>query len=77
MKVKDNQNTCDITCKACKSTLKIGLDDLEYHYNFGHDSYLYVVCGACHRQSRVEQKDMPADWKSFVNNLIFSVALDD
>ncbi|MBI3633639.1 MAG: hypothetical protein HY226_05100 [Candidatus Vogelbacteria bacterium] len=77
MKVLENADVFEISCKACGSMLEITRDDLDYDFNFGHYSYLYVVCGACRRRVDLSKIKLPADWQQHINNLIADVCGDD
>lgn len=77
MKIIKDNDVITINCTHCQSTLEINKRDLQYFYNFGHCSYLYVDCAVCGKMIQIKNDSISASWRQFVNNLIISISGED
>ncbi len=77
MRIIDNKNTVVVTCKNCQSTLELEKNDLEYHYHFGHNSYLYYNCEACDSTNEIDRNSLPSSWQDHIKTMINEIVGDD
>ena len=69
MKVLENRNATKIHCPYCNSSLAITAEDVKYHDSMGHALYLYVPCGACWKDIRLDAGTLPNNWQPKINDL--------